>query len=680
MSTSELVTPHHLARKAMVYIRQSSPNQVLTNQESLRLQYALQERAIQLGWRAADVVVIDSDLGLTAAAAEHRRGFKELIAQVTLGGVGMILSFDVTRLARNCSDWYPLLDLCGYKQCLIADRDGVYDPGSPNGRLLLGLKGQLSELELHTLRARMTAGLLNKAQRGELALQLPVGLTRDAAGRVMKDADREVQDRMQLVFTTFLDVRSASKTLQFFQRHELLLPRRDRFGDLNWKPPTVAALLAILKNPAYAGAFVYGRSRVIVTGPLATDKRMQRMPMDQWKIRVNGVYPAYITWETFERIQVMLQDNYAEYDRNKTRGVPRPGAALLHGIAYCGECGHKMVVQYKKGPAYICNYLRQQHHTPVCQYIPAEPVDQAVVQAFFQALAPAELDAYARAVAAHQTQAQQIEHAHQQQLERLRYEAELARRQFQRVDPDNRLVAAELEHRWEEALQSLKEAEARLSSAPSLALPELPPDLRARFQDIGQHLPQVWMEGRINQAHKKALLRCLIDKVVMRRSAHDQIEVRIVWKGGDYTTLTVPVTVGSFNRLSNADVMEQLIVAESRTGTPDEDIARLLTAQGFRSPKWNEVLISTVRGIRYKHRILHCPYQARPQRIAGYLTVSQVAQAIGVSQHWIYDRVHNGTITSAKKSPRGGCIFPDRPETLKQFKALKSGKLKRLDA
>src|SRR5919109_4034067 len=228
MSTSELLTPLHLARKAIIYIRQSSPQQLLSNQESLRLQYALRERAVSLGWRPEDVVVIDTDLGQSATSAQHREGFKELLAQVTLGEVGIILSFDVTRLARNCSDFYPLLDLCGYKQCLIADGDGIYDPGSANGRLLLGLKGQLSELELHTIRARMTAGLLNKAQRGELALSLPIGLVRDAIGKVRKDPNREVADRLDLIFTTFLRVRSASKVLQFLNTHHLCLPRRDR--------------------------------------------------------------------------------------------------------------------------------------------------------------------------------------------------------------------------------------------------------------------------------------------------------------------------------------------------------------------------------------------------------------------------------------------------------------------
>lgn len=235
MSTSELVTPHHLQKKAIIYIRQSTPHQQISNQESLRLQYALRERAQHLGWHPDDIEIIDADLGLTGATAKSRTGFQELVAKVTLGQAGIILSVDVTRLSRNCSDWYPLLDVCGYRCCLIADNDGIYDPGSANGRLLLGLKGQLSELELHTIRARMTAGLLNKAKRGELALSLPVGLVRDPLGRVHKDPNREVADRLELVFTTFLRLRSASKVLGFLNAHALLLPRRDRFGDLAWK-------------------------------------------------------------------------------------------------------------------------------------------------------------------------------------------------------------------------------------------------------------------------------------------------------------------------------------------------------------------------------------------------------------------------------------------------------------
>ena len=341
-----------------MYIRQSTPHQQISNQESLRLQYALQERAQHLGWHAEEGEIIDADLGLTGASALHRTGFQELVAKVTLGQVGIILSVDVTRLSRNCSDWYPLLDVCGYRCCLIADNDGIYDPGTPNGRLLLGLKGQLSELELHTIRARMTAGLLNKAKRGELALTLPVGLVRDAIDRVHKDPHQEIQDRLDLIFTTFLRLRSASKVLGFLNSHDFTLPRRDRFGDLIWKKPTVAAILQILKNPAYAGAFVYGRTRSVRQDAISPRSKQIRLPMEQWKFRVNDVYPAYISWEVFERIQAMLLDNYAEYDRNKTRGVPRPGAALLHGMVYCGACGHKLVVQYKGGTRYLCNASR----------------------------------------------------------------------------------------------------------------------------------------------------------------------------------------------------------------------------------------------------------------------------------------------------------------------------------
>jgi DNA invertase Pin-like site-specific DNA recombinase len=435
MSISELVTTQHLTRQAIIYIRQSTPHQVLTNQESLRLQYALKQRALSLGWRDDQIEIIDADLGLTGAAAQHREGFKELLAKVTLERAGIIFSSEVTRLSRNCSDWYPLLDICAFKGCLIADRDGIYDPATPNGRLLLGLKGTLSEMELHTIRARMHAGLINKAERGELALPLPIGLARDELGQVRKHPSREVQDRIALVFDTFLQRRAASKVLQYFNQQQLLLPVRDRSRELAWKPPTVSAILSILKNPAYAGAFVYGRNTYKPRTATGRQTIVKRLPMEKWKIRVNDKYPSYISWETFEKIQAMLRDNHAEYNRNRTRGVPRSGQALLHGLLYCGECAHKMVVQYARSTYYICDHLRRQSRAPVCQCIPGDPVDQAVLKAFFQALSPVELDVYAQAMAAHRQNRDQARQARGQQIERLRYQATLAQRQFNRVDP-----------------------------------------------------------------------------------------------------------------------------------------------------------------------------------------------------------------------------------------------------
>lgn len=675
MGSSELVTPTHLGRKAVIYIRQSSPHQVLTNQESRALQYALRERAVELGWRSEDVEVIDTDLGITGTRAEPRAGFKELVAEVSLGSVGIILSTEVMRLARNCSDWYPLLDLCSYKGCLIADRDGLYDPATSNGRLLLGIKGTLSELELHTLRARLTAGLLNKAKRGELALQLPTGLVRDEAGVVHPDPNLEVQHRIALVFETFLRLRSASKVLQFCNDHALRLPRRDRFGDLVWKPPTVAAILAMLKNPAYAGAFVYGRTRSVRTDPARARPTVTRLPLAEWKICLPDRYPAYVSWETFVRIQAMLQDNYAEYDRNKTRGIPRPGKALLHGLVHCGECGHKLVVQYKGGTRYLCNSLRQQYRVPVCQYIPADPVDAAVVQAFFAALAPVEFDAYAQALAARQRQEAALAQARQQQLERLRYQAELAWRQFSRVDPDNRLVAAELERRWELALRDLKQAE--VAAAPPQpepdAIPTLSEELKDVFTAIGQRLPQIWDTGVLTPPQRKALLRVLIEKVVIHRPTREQVHVRIVWTGGEATDHHVPVPVGALAELSGAAELERQVIARCRAGDADEQIAEQLTAAGYRSPMRPAVLPSTVKTIRLRHRLLQQRSQSHPRQVAGYLTVPQLARAVGVSPYWLYDRIHNGRLAVAQDPGTGLYLFPDTPATLRLVNALKAG-------
>lgn len=689
MRSSELVTPQHLARKAVIYVRQSTPHQVLTNRESLALQYALEKRARELGWRADDVEVIDSDLGFTASEAANREGFKELTAQVTLGRVGIVLSSEVTRLSRNCSEWYPLLDICGYRGCLIADHDGVYDPATVNGRLVLGLKGTLSEMELHAISSRMRAGILSKAERGELALKLPTGLVRDEHGLVHKDPNLEVQDRISLLFESFLRLRSANKVLLFFTKGGLLVPRLDRFGDIAWKRPTIETITSILKNPAYAGAFVYGRnSHTRTRGPNGTVVRVKRLDMEKWRILLKDKYPAYVDWETFERIQKMLQDNYAEYERKMSRGVPREGRALLAGLLYCGECSHKMEVRYPEAPRYFCAALKRRYGGQPCQNLPASPVDERVAEAFFEALSPVELDLYEKAMAARQQMADDAEHARRQQLERLHYQAELARRRFERADPDNRLVAAELERRWEDALRELRRAEegeaARRHAAEGedgSAPAELTEELKAAFRDIGRRLPEIWDSDLLSRSKKKALLRCLVEKVVLRRLAPDTIQTRIVWKGGLSTTFEVSTTVGAFFDLSGAEEMERLVVEFFEEGKTDRQIARRLTELGHRSPQRDYVVRSTVQTIRHRHGLIRGARgkgASRKHHVPGCLTLPELARKLEVPKPWIYNRISNGAIQIVKDDRTGLYLFPDDPVTIERFKELKEGKISKL--
>jgi DNA invertase Pin-like site-specific DNA recombinase len=650
MSSSELVTSAHLARRAIIYVRQSSPHQALSNQESLKLQYALTRRASELGWKPTPLEIIDSDLGQTGSTTEGRQGFKDLVTQVTLGQVGIIFSYDVTRLSRNCSDWYQLLDLCGHRQCLVGDQDGIYDPATTNGRLILGLKGLISELELHTIRARLTAGLLNKAARGELALTLPVGLLRDLSGTVTKHPNREVQSRIDLLFATFLRVKSISQVVAFCNEQELLIPRREPGGELVWRKPSAGGIGLILLNPAHAGAFVYGRTRSVPKADSPRRHVQERLPLEEWKICIRDKYPAYVDWDTYLRIRAMIWDNHSQCAPEKSRGVPRSGKALLHGLVYCGVCGHKMFVRYKAGIRYVCAHLRRQRGLPLCQYLPAEPIDAHVVGAFFDVLAPAELDVYAQVVAATREQEQAVQKTRSQQVERLRYQARLAERQFNQADPDNRLVTAELERRWELALQELKEAEESLQRdcSPAAPLSDVSPQLRRALEHIGQQLPELWQQDVLTQVQKKSLLRCLIEKVILQRSAPDMVQARVVWKGGDTTSSEVPVTVNSLARLSFAAEMEKATVKLARRGKMDEEIAQELTRRGYRSPHAQIVLPSTVKQIRLRQGVAVARGRSYPRRIAGYLTVPQLAECLKVPQHWLHDRIHNGTIEVKK--------------------------------
>jgi DNA invertase Pin-like site-specific DNA recombinase len=678
---SELVKSAHLARKAVVYIRQSTPHQVVSNQESLRLQYALRERARELGWHEADIEVIDADLGVSGASAAQRSGFKELVGQVSLNEVGLILSIDVTRLARNCSDWYPLLDICGLRGCLIADRDGVCDPGSANGRLLLGLKGTISELELHTIRSRLTAGLLAKAERGELALTLPIGFIRDPSGVVVKDPDLGVQERLGLVFELFLKFRTVAKVMRVLNDRGLDLPRRNRHGDLQWARATVSSVAAILKNPAYAGAFVYGRTRIRAGIREGAAQAKVPRPIEEWRIVVKDRYPGYIDWPTYEKIRATIRDNRAEYMRTKTRGAPRDGELLLHGVAWCARCGHKMYVRYKAGGEYVCNHLRSTEGLPDCQHIRAARVDAAVANAFLTALAPAELDALSRACRAQQQVDIALRTSAGRQLERKRYAAALAERQFNRVDPDNRLVAAELERRWEAALNEVRAAEEALAQASPQPIGQmgLGKTLQSKVVSLAGRLPQIWADPATTDAHRKALLRCLVDKVVLDRGDHDIVLVRIVWRGGTVTSLEVKMKVNSVAKLARGAEMRDRVLALAYGGMPDDEIAAVLTAEGHRSPNCeSSVPPITVQRIRRSAGIRVREPRRRWSHDITLLSAPELAARLKIPVNWIYVQIRRGRLL-IDQQPSGAYLFQDTPAALDALQSLRNHTIDHLD-
>jgi hypothetical protein len=479
--------------------------------------------------------------------------------------------------------------------------------------------------------------------------------------------------------------------LLFLNESGLLVPRLDgrSLGDIVWKRPTSETITSILKNPAYAGAFVYGRnSHTTIRGPNGNVVKTKRLPMEQWRILIKDKYPAYVGWETFERIQRMLQDNHAEYASKMARGVPREGKALLAGLVYCGECSHKMTVRYSGATRYLCAFFQQQYGDPFCQNLPAEPVDARVEEAFLEALSPVELDLYEKAMVGREEMADAAEHARRQQLQRLHYQAELARRRFERADPDNRLVAAELERRWEGALRELRQAEeseaagrhageCENGSAPA----RLTEELKAAFRDIGRKLPGVWEKDSLSRQQKKALLRCLIEKVILCRVAPDMIQARILWKGGQTTTFEVSTTVGAFFDLSGAEEMERLVVEFFNEGNTDRQIARRLTELGHRSPQRKHVVRSTVQTIRHRHGLIRgarVKGASRAHHVPGFLTLSQVARKLEVPKPWMYNRIYNGAVQIAKDDRTGLYLFPDDPATIERFRELKEGKIRKL--
>lgn len=644
---------------------------------SQKLKYALRDRAQGLGWHDDDIDIIDMDLGQSGADIAFRAGYQNLVSEIALGNVGMILAIEATRLGRNCTHWYQLLDLCGHHDCLIADRDGVYDPVSINGRLLLGLKGQISELELHTIRARMTSGLLNKAQRGELALRLPTGLQRLESGIVIKDPNLGVQSRIELIFSTLLKRKTLGQTVKWFHEQDLLIPRANVHGVVSWKPATRDMLASTVHNPAYAGAAVYGRTR-FKRSEKTGRKAPVAVPDDQWRYCVHDKFPHYINWETHLQIQAMLSDNQAEYSRKRSRGIPRQGTALLQGIVYCSECGHKMAVHFKTSGnnvpgQYVCSHRRQRTGGSLCQSISAAAVDKQVVAWFFEALSPSEINVAQDILKQCDQERATVLLAKTQQVQRLRYEAQLAERQFMKSDPDNRLVTSELERRWEVSLRELKSAEEALTQEEqTVAQYIIPADLLEQLEDIGASLPQLWESGLLTLPQKKSLLRTLIDKVVLHRVSDSVISVRVVWRGGATSGDCITVDASRATALSRCSELQSAVEQMVKAGIGDQEIAATLTGKGFRSPKSDQVLVNTVINIRLSKGLLRDPGRSYPRNVSEFLSVSQMAKKLGVTPAWIHARIGNGTIEIEKDGQFNCYLFPDTADEFAKLQRLVS--------
>lgn len=652
--TQSKITSAHLQRKAVVYIRQSSPKQVRENVDSQLNQRALIERAQTLGWQRERIAVFDGDLGQSATTAQGRDDFKALAAEVALGHVGIVFGWDVSRLARNNADWYQLLDLAALFGTLIGDCDGVYDPRIYNDRLLLGLKGTMSEAESYMLRQRLNAGRLSKVRRGEYVQRLPTGLIRLADKRVIKDPDAQVRHVIELVLAKFDDIGSCFKVLRYCKHHQVLLPRRQsngtQQGELLWRKPSEPAIREIITNPAYAGAFVYGRRPTDPTrrrpGRHATG--VVRKPMAQWHCIRQDAYPAYIGWEQYLANQARLQDNARRYTENGLgRGAPREGTALLQGLATCGHCGHVMRVAYRPRARYLCNGMSRVFAEPRCLHLEGPSIEAFVVAAFFEAIQPVQLAALDEVLAQRSRDEARVQKHHQQQLQRARYEAALAKRRYQQVDPANRLVAGELETDWNDKLRALREAQETVERrAQQTKPPTLTPALKAQLCNLAQALPALWAEDQLTNEQRKALLRSLIARVILKRLAPDCVEVKIVWVSGHFSEGIVIPPIHRQADITDYETMVGRIEQLWRDGYTDAQIANALSAEGFRSARSTRVSTMTVLKIRNQHHWVSRYHQHRlANKIDGLWTIHGLAGKLNVDRNWFYTRIKSGFLS-----------------------------------
>lgn len=664
--TLSKVTASHLGRDAYLYVRQSTIRQVFENTESTLRQYALQERAVALGWPVERIHVIDSDLGQSGASAADREGFQKLAAEVGMGRAGIVLGLEVSRLARNCADWHRLLELCSLSETLILDEDGLYNPNDFNDRLLLGLKGTMSEAELHLLRARLRGGILSKARRGELPAPLPVGLVYDEQGRVHLDPDAQVRESLVLFFEAFRRAGSALGAIKAFHKQGLLFPRRlhkgPRKGDLVWGELTHSRALQVLHNPRYAGAFVFGRTR--------THKRAEggatytKLPREQWDTLIPNAHEGYITWAAYEDNQRRLRECAQAHGADRRASPPREGPALLQGLVLCGVCGRRMTVRYhvrggRQSPDYICEHDGIEHGQPPCQRIPGASIDEAIGDLLLRTLTPMALEVAIDVQKELLAQVQEADRLRAKQVERARYEADLAQARYLRVDPRNRLVADALEADWNNALRALGQAQEDYDRQRQADRMAVDPEERARVLALATDFPKLWQAPSTSDRDRKRLVRLLLEDVTLIKN--DALTVHVRFKGGTTTTLALPRPQSAFKTWKTPPEVVAEIDRLLATHTEGE-VAGLLNNQGLQSGKgqiFHPYLVARIRssyGLKSRYERL---------REAGMLTIEEMAQRLGVCISTAHRWRRHGLLRAHPFNDKNECLFeppgPDGP-------------------
>ncbi|GLR82644.1 recombinase family protein (plasmid) [Azospirillum oryzae] len=650
MILSPKIEARHQRLQAVVYIRQSTPKQVQSNQESTRRQYQLAERARQMGWPASQIRVIDEDLGLSGASSRQRTGFQKLVAAIGLGEVGIILVTEVSRLSRCNSDWHRVIELCGVFRTLIADEDGVYDARDPNDLLLLGVKGTLFAAELHILRGRMRGNLLNKARRGELAQRLPVGFRRRHDGVAVQDPDDAVRLAIATVFERFAVLRNARAVQRHFLENQLLLPRCAQTGatagSISWARPTYQMILQILTNPAYAGVFVYGRRKweVVPGEPPTTVNR--RVALAEWDIVVPDVYPACLTYDVYQANRRALRGNLYNFAR-KGDGAPREGLALLAGLVVCGRCGRRMAVSYGSAyHSYHCRRAQAEYGEPQCQSCPTGALDALVTSAFLEAVAPVSLEATLAALETLEGERAATDRQWQFRLERARYEVVLAQRQYDAVDPDNRLVARELERRWNAALSTLETLESDYALMRRTDLLPLNAAEREEIRRVAADLPGLWQAETTTAVDRKRLLRLAIAAVTVTADRTTRrVDVVVLWTGGATSTHTASLAPGCLHATTDATVIAR--IRELSRDRPDHAVAQALNAAGMRTQTGKEWTYERVQSMRKRYRIATgCPIQtgSPDPRADGRVSAKAAAQRLGVSRSLVHLWIQHGII------------------------------------